>query len=124
MDIICLIIGTYILTSAFKDDTKNNNLFGGWGYELKDSKIHGTGVFSTGNHKKGEILFTAITRDTEITKQARYVNHCNNPTTILEKRDGEWILIALRDIKSGDEITADYNNTPDFIKKPDPSWTC
>jgi len=24
----------------------------------------------------------------------------------------------------GEELTADYTYTPDFIQKPDPSWKC
>jgi SET domain-containing protein len=122
MDILCLVIGVYILTSVFKDEKENFS--GGGEYILKKSTIHGTGLFSAKYHRKGDVLFQAVTKEKDITEQARYVNHCNNPSTVLEQYSDGWLLRANRDILAGDEITADYNNTPDFIKKPDPSWTC
>jgi SET domain-containing protein len=125
MDILCLVIGAYILTSAFKDEKENFSAGSSEGdYVLKKSRIHGTGLFSTKYHKKGDVLIQAITIEKEITERAKYVNHCNDPSTILEQYSDGWLLRAKRDILAGDEITADYNNTPYFIKKPDPSWTC
>jgi hypothetical protein len=36
----------------------------------------------------------------------------------------EWYLFALKDINIGDEIVCDYNNTPNFMRKPKKEWKC
>ena len=40
-----------------------------------------------------------------------WVNHSCNPTAILDINRLDPVLIAIRDIKRGEEITVDYNNT-------------
>ena len=42
----------------------------------------------------------------------------------VKKIGDEWFVVSNRAIKKGEEITSDYNDTPDFIAKPDSNWTC
>lgn len=103
------------------------NMNGGGYFEVKKSKIHNNGLFSLKRFRKGEDLFLALDRNMScpITKNAKYVNHCGNASSELKQIDDKrWMLVATKDIEIGDEITANYNNTPDFIAKPDPSWKC
>ncbi len=40
---------------------------------------------------------------------ARYINHSCNPNTEAEISDGKILIIAVRDIKKGEELTIDYD---------------
>ena len=107
-------------------------------FVIGESRIQGLGLFSKRHRAKGERLFVAITPDETVTPIGSKINHCPGknvnaarsvlPNTILstkpDKVTGEWWIIALRDIDAGEELTVDYNGTPDFIKKPDPGWRC
>ena len=110
-------------------------------FTLDKSKIHGLGIFSKRARVKGEKLFVAINSNNIVTPIGRKINHCPGkdaqgiiprdsilPNTILstqpDKTSGEWWIIAARNINVGEELTMDYTYTPDFIKKPDPSWRC
>jgi hypothetical protein len=94
---------------------------------------------------KGERLVVVIDTNRQITEIGKKITHCPsiktisksgrvaNPRTILpntylsassDKTPGEWWIIAARDLHAGEEITADYTYTPDFIEKPDPEWRC
>jgi len=105
------------------------------GLEVRASTIEGTGLFATQNFRAGDTLFffnepvcreadyiaegisahpildktTAryvgeyLTYDTEIRK-LDYFNHSNDPNILFHCR----VAFALRDIKAGEEITADY----------------
>lgn len=106
---------------------------------IKNSKIHGKGVFANKNFKKGEVVVKYINK--KLTQEeynnlsekekhytffvdetwflslppARYVNHsCNSNTNPIGKCD-----IAIRDIKKGEEITGDYrkDNVPELNMK-------
>jgi uncharacterized protein len=99
--------------------------------EVKDSKIEGLGVFAKHDFKKGEVIFkwkpiktvtdenrasipeyerdryiTFLDDETEVLMgiPERYVNHsCDPNTNAIDGAD-----VAVRDIKTGEEITADY----------------
>lgn len=88
------------------------------------SSIHGIGVYAKEDILKNDILFEAIDENNKITYYGSLVNHCNNPTSKLIQINNKWFLVALKNLKKGDEIIADYRDTPDFIKKPDPNWKC
>lgn len=108
---------------------------------IKDSKIHGKGIFANREFKKGEIVIKYDTSDTiseeELKKvpdnkkenvgvskdgklffqkaPAKYVNHsCDANTTSEDDCD-----VAIRDIKKGEEITSDYSkdSPPGFNMK-------
>ena len=97
---------------------------------VKKSEIHGTGVFAARNFKKGEVILTwnpkylpLSAKDTLTDAEKNYayiledkirimqepekfVNHsCDNNTHVVNECD-----VALRDIKAGEEITANYDN--------------
>ena len=97
---------------------------------VEKSKIHGYGVFAARDFKKGEVILrwnpkylplSAKDTLTDAEKQYTYilddkirvmqepekfVNHsCDNNTEVMNECD-----VALRDIKAGEEITANYNN--------------
>jgi hypothetical protein len=88
------------------------------------SNIEGDGLYAAKDLKKGDKLFVAIDEYNSITYLASKINHCNNSNTELVKIDKEYYVLSLYDIEKNKELTLDYNNTPDFIKKPDPSWKC
>lgn len=104
---------------------------------LKNSSINGTGLFtsvdiSAGTNIliiNGEVISEeeCIRReeeennvfifwndynyiDTNNTKKIKYLNHNCNPNCYVEERDNEsLLLIAEKDIKSGEELTIDYD---------------
>lgn len=99
---------------------------------LKKSKIHGKGVFANKNFKKGEKILqiddTHIVNDesklTEYQKEyqcdwlkdkivlmqtpERYTNHSCNPNSYVKTVRGIRTVLAMKDIKKGEEITHDY----------------
>jgi len=101
--------------------------------EVKKSKIEGTGVFAEEDIKKGEIILsmddsnvvadvnslTTYQQDYEcdwladskvILMQApeKHINHSCDPNTYVKTIDGIRKVVAMRDIKQGEELTYDY----------------
>ncbi len=77
-------------------------------FELKKSKIHGIGYFATKDYKEGDLLGDALI-DGKRTELGRWVNNSAVPNSIsklIGENDGK--AYALRDIKSGEEITISY----------------
>jgi len=112
-------------------------------FTIGESRIQGLGLFTKRQRAKGEKLFIAIQPDETVTPVGSKINHCpekdvvwNNmnelvsviPITYLsvtpDKTTGAWWIIAARNLNVGEELTVDYTNTPDFIKKPEPQWRC
>jgi SET domain-containing protein len=94
----------------------------------KKSVIHGIGVFTNKNIKKGEVFYEVPLdfifelpepRTTEISKGnfvsdnmvLNWINHSCKPSTILDRSGEIPKLIAARDIIAGEEITCDYDIT-------------
>jgi hypothetical protein len=103
---------------------------------VKDSSVHGMGLFSTIDHKEGQIITIingeiinadeCVKREDEGNvyifykdedeyidasnhSQLRYLNHsCNYNCDIDEDDNGNLILFAATDIDSGEELTIDY----------------
>lgn len=111
-------------------------------FEIKDSSIHGKGVFSTKSLKQGERiglairfvfrLFPVITDDLGV-----WINHCpvsnKKMNAILEWDDSDkaysesgvgWYLVASKRIKENEEIFMDYADTPFYIEGPQDYYTC
>lgn len=110
---------------------------------VKESKIHDKGVFAARDFKKGETVIDWSTCSEIITKEevdrlskdekryvswlkddkyalfrspGKYVNHsCDSNTKAKDGKD-----VAVRDIKEGEEITADYV----LEKVPDLDFKC
>ena len=92
--------------------------------EVRDSHIHGNGVFATCHIKTGEIVaryhgrpvdwsslyighrdtYSGETQRYEISGKLKYLNHAKNPNAKLHNIE----LTALRPIRMGVEITIDY----------------
>jgi uncharacterized protein len=103
---------------------------------VKDSSVHGMGLFSTIEHKEGQLITIisgelingdeCVKREDEGNvyifykdedeyidaskhSQLRYLNHsCNYNCDIDEDENGNLILFAVEDIQSGEELTIDY----------------
>ena len=96
----------------------NNNL-----YIVKESDIHGKGLFATKNIQRGDLIGTIEYKP--VTEDGPYVLWINADTGILVDCDLKYInhnakpnacycedleVVALRDIKQGEEITHDYGD--------------
>jgi len=117
-----------------------HGLFNSKDFAIGKSKIQGLGLFSKRKRVKNERLFVAIGSNKTVTKIGSKINHCPGkfknpaeaayailPNTFLatvDQNTGEWWVVAARDINAGEELTIDYNNTPEFISKPDAKWRC
>lgn len=98
---------------------------------VKKSEIHGKGVFAARDFKKGEVVIDYSTCSIPLTKEQvdelpegekRYVSYVGNGKWVLFKPPARFVNhscdpntnsksecdIAVRDIKEGEEITADY----------------
>lgn len=106
-------------------------------FTIRESPIQGVGLYTKRDRAKDERLFVAINSMNIVTSIGSKINHCPRkgsssksviPNTNLsntpDQVTGEWWIIAARNIAAGEELTVDYTNTPDFIKKPDPNWRC
>jgi SET domain-containing protein len=107
---------------------------------VKDSKIHGKGVFAARNFKKGEIVLkwdishelTKEQLDKMPENEKRYVTFFNGKFVLMQPPEryvnhscvantyaNNFCDVAKRDIKKGEEITADYaeEGVPDLNMK-------
>ena len=104
---------------------------------VKDSDIHGKGIFISKNVLKGEKILSIIGEhidgfecerredeednvyifwnyddmyiDTAMTDKIKYINHnCDFNCDIVDEGDYGLMLIAYKDIKAGEELTIDY----------------
>jgi uncharacterized protein len=111
------------------------------------SLIHGTGVFSSADFSPGEIILkiddSRVVTDADPLDQAkgefehhcdylatgkvilmqlpeRFINHRCEPNTFIRTVSGDRYVVALREIRHGDEITYDYcvNGDGDTV------WDC
>ena len=119
-------------------------------YEIKDSRIHGKGVFAAKNLKKGERIGLAISFVLGIWPSitsylGSWVNHCDrdksNIVLVWEESDMYdesncydnsnhnceegigWFFEAKKDISRGDELLLDYSETPFYIEGPQDHYT-
>lgn len=114
-------------------------------FTIGESHIQGIGIFTKRPRANGERLFVAVDTNEKVTPIGSKISHCPSMKTIsatgrvapantilpntylsttADKTTGEWWIMAARDLNIGEELTADYNYTPDFIQKPDPDWKC
>jgi uncharacterized protein len=103
---------------------------------IRASRIHSAGCYTTAAIKKGAFIveytgprITVAEADTRYSDRpetylfgladgkqvidgdgiAAFINHCCNPNCEPEEVDGRVWIVALRDIKAGEELTYDYN---------------
>ena len=90
---------------------------------IAPSKIEGVGLFATKNYSPNTKIFRVI-EDKVVTRTGSLINHSWTPNTKLVKvgSNETYDIVAKHPIQNGTELTVDYRDTPDFIKKPDPNW--
>jgi hypothetical protein len=147
--LIILVIIIVIFMSIFNQTNENKYIVGP--FDVKQSRVHGEGVFSQKDYVPDQLLFMGI--DTNPNRHVEYngkgeigklekihyfipelatkINHCSSKVNVyLKKHEGgwfsydRWYFYSKNNINVGDELYADYNNTPYFISKPDPTWSC
>ncbi len=91
---------------------------------VKPSRIQGVGLFVEQEYKPNTKLFKAIDNNQKVTYLGSKINHCNKPNTYLLKESNEWFVYSKKNIKKDEELIIDYNDTPNFIKKPNTEWKC
>lgn len=77
------------------------------GLELKESPIHGTGLFATKIFKQGDLVCPArlgLYR----TPGGRYINHSHLPNVVFKLCDDNLWVYASKDIDIGEELTLNY----------------
>jgi quercetin dioxygenase-like cupin family protein len=84
------------------------------GVEVKESEIHGQGLFATKDFMQGEVICLAL-RDNKRTLAGRYSNHSPIPNANFARHGESLVLIALREINAGDELTTDYGETLAYL---------
>ena len=87
------------------------------------SNIHGIGVFINEDIEKGQIIGVSHAFYDKVWYMTThgYYNHSKNPNCIIETKDNINLIIANRDIKKGEELTADYTKQPD-LEQPGKDW--
>jgi len=87
-------------------------------YTIAPSSIHGFGAFAATDIEVGSEIATAYfalasdTAESRVyggTRLGRFVNHSVNPNVALSRgRERSWVVIAIRPIRRGQELTSDY----------------
>ena len=83
-------------------------------FYIAESQIHGLGIFTSVGITKGTQLFVAAYNDFvkgkfRITNYGKMVNHQKNGNCELKKLNDSYILVAIKDIKSNEELISDYS---------------
>lgn len=85
--------------------------------KISSSAVHGIGIFATSFIKKGSILYSAFVQNSDggftAIELQRYQNHSENKNAVPKLKNGRIVIVAIRNIKNGEEILCDYN---DLIK--------
>lgn len=84
-------------------------------YSVKDSEIHGKGVFAKENIEKGKKSLACILTDEEFlySDLGKYINHSKSPNCkLVDDGSRNFLVVAINDINEGDEILVDYDNNP------------
>ena len=89
---------------------------------LSDSKIHGVGIYAKEYIRKNQVIDLAIDGNKKITLFGSKLNHSWKPNANLYKINDMYYIVAEMAIQPFTEITVNYTNTPDFIKKPKLDW--
>lgn len=86
---------------------------------IAKSNIHGVGVFSKKYLYPNEIVMIAISPPKKISYFGSKINHSYSPNCYLDKHHDTYYLRTKDIILPHTELTANYNDTPYFIKKPE-----
>lgn len=82
------------------------------GVEIRDSRRHGKGIFTTKDFDEGDILAPAIL-DNHLICFSRYCNHSSeeNAGPVTDEETGDIYIAARRPIRAGEEICMNYRET-------------
>jgi hypothetical protein len=78
--------------------------------ELRDSKIHGKGLFATKSFKKGEIVCPGRLNGKR-TPGGRFINHSYDSNILPIKVGDDIYATAIRDIYENEELLVDYRSS-------------
>ena len=109
-------------------------------YEIRQSSIHGNGVFATKDLKENERYGLAIHFYFGVwpiitSYVGAWINHCgpDKVNTLLVWDDSDeaydkgrigWYFQTSKAVKKGEELLMDYSNTPFYIQGPLDYYTC
>lgn len=111
--ILVIIVALIYISGVFSKTIVNPDK-----YYLKDSKIHGKGVFAAKDYQQDEFIEVGI-KNMQITNGfGNMLNHSYTPNSYLRSNGSNYDVYALQNIKKDDEITLNYKNTPWFIDGP------
>jgi hypothetical protein len=82
----------------------------GYFVELRDSQIHGKGLFATKSFKIGEIICPGRLNGKR-TPGGRFINHSFNANIEPIKNGDDIYAVATKDIKINDELLVDYRTS-------------
>ena len=87
------------------------------------SHIHGIGVFTPMNLKRGDTIGVRHTHYDGFWYMTThgYYNHSESPNCVIEARDNINLIIAKVDIMRGEELTVDYREQPE-LEQPKEDW--
>ena len=80
------------------------------GIEIEESYIHGFGIFATKDYEKGKLICIAK-KNGKRTIAGRFGNHSPNQNGAFIVFNNNLWLMAVEDIKKGDEICLNYRQT-------------
>ena len=105
-------------------------------FKLKDSNVHGKGIFTTKDIEKGATLFSTHMRTQTpgtygqccqtgewVNLNPNYLyNHSRENANCASVTEGNFkVLVTLREIKEGEEILVDYYKDKD-LEQPHADW--
>ena len=96
-------------------------------YKIGPSKIHGNGIFAKKNFEPGEYINICVSKirdkypQFDITNFGSHLNHSHIPNAELKVERPYYKTYAREKIKSGEEVTVDYSEYPEFAQ-PEPHW--
>jgi hypothetical protein len=82
----------------------------GYLVELRDSKIHGKGLFALRNFVAGEMICPGRL-DGKRTPAGRFINHSFNANIVPQKIGDDIYAVALRNIYANEELLVDYRSS-------------
>lgn len=94
-------------------------------FEIKDSDIHGKGVFATKKIKPGHFINVALFKgesgEHDCTMFGAHINHSYKPNARTRFEGDYYRTYSIQDIEPGDEITVDYRKNKS-LEQPEENW--
>ena len=92
---------------------------------IDKSNIHGNGVFTINNLKKGDVVGVSHVTHERVWYQVFplgiFYNHSKNPNCIVKREGNLNLVISDDDIKANEELTADYTKQL-YLEQPTGDW--